>query len=573
MACSITITEVVGIGLPGGVPTSIRVRGTATDCKEVTVIAYCHGTPFSGTTSVAADGSWTADLVAPRNSGCQCGGKIVVQAVCADDVTCTASGTAELKCQPPEGCPSVVLDVESGSCNADGTRNVTLTATITPASTTPGVAQLDFGDASVGAAFVFTGAITHTETHTYTIGGPYTAQLLIILPEGCPPTPRVVGPLSPCPCPEVQALGATVMGCAGGGASASVSFSGTVPAGLTGCTYHWDFGDGSPDVVTAGPTTAHVYTSPGTFSAAVTLVCGDCIRTTTVSVVIPPCCPIVMSVASSIDPAANCADGTGRSATVTFTATTDPLGAPGSFTWTFDDGTGPVTTTAPVVVHSYTSPGTKTVQVTFTPIAPGCPSSIASTTVNVPSCGVTPPTVPTPPSSEGGGCTGLRWAAVILAILATLSLYICLCVPGASPAFCWAALGLAAGSAILLAIWAIFCPRKPCMWGLLIAWQIALGAGIGALYFAPCCPWLWAVGAGLIATGLAGLIVWARECRKASCQVLAEVAVVITVVIIPVINWLGLIPLLAACLNPWVEAAVATLSGVIVVALAKCAMD
>lgn len=143
--------------------------------------------------------------------------------------------------------------------------------------------------------------------------------------------------------------------------------------------------------------------------------------------------------------------------------------------------------------------------------------------------------------------------------------------PGAGTAFCWAAAGLAAASAIALLIWAIFCPNKPCKYGLLLSAQIALGAGIGALYFAPCCPWLWAVGAGLILAGIAGIILWAKECRKTFCQVMAELAVVITVVIIPVLDWLGLVPVLSACLNPAVEAAVSTLSAAIALALAKCA--
>ncbi len=568
MACSITITSVTGIGPPGGIPSVIEVRGTATDCKEVTVTADCGGGSFSATVPVAADGSWAADLAVPSNAGCVCGKEIRIHVFCTADPGCFKDFSGAIECKPPEGCPSIGLLAAIGDCNPDGTRAVTLTATI--ASATPGAAQFAFGDGALGAAFAFPPA-SHTETHDYSPAGPYTATLSIILPTGCPSASIAVGPLAECACPEVIDLTASVAGCAGGGSAATVSFTGTVMGSPIGCTYHWDFGDGSPDVVTTVPSATHAYTTAGTFAVAVTLICGDCVRTTTVSVVVPPCCPLVTDITVYVDPANACADGAGRFARITFTATTNPAGAPGTFTWMFDDGSPPQTTAAPTIDHDYATPGTKTIQVSFTPSIPGCPATTHSETFSVASCGTTPP--PPPPGGEGGGCTGLRWAAVILAILATLALYICICVPGAGMVFCWIAAGFAAVSAILLAIWYFFCPNKPCMWGLLLASQIALGAGLGALYFAPCCPWLWAVGAGLIIAGIAGMLTWRVKCKKTWCQLFAELAVVITVVIIPVIGWLGLIPALAACLNPWVVAAISTLSAAIALALAKCATD
>ncbi len=47
-------------------------------------------------------------------------------------------------------------------------------------------------------------------------------------------------------------------------ASASTVRFGTI------ATYRWSFGDGTPDVTTTAPTTAHVYASAGTYSATVT---------------------------------------------------------------------------------------------------------------------------------------------------------------------------------------------------------------------------------------------------------------------------------------------------------------
>jgi hypothetical protein len=171
---------------------------------------------------------------------------------------------------------------------------------------------------------------------------------------------------------------------------------------------------------------------------------------------------------------------------------------------------------------------------------------------------------------EGGGCRGLRWAGVIAAILAALALYICQCVPIAGVAFCWASLGFAIVAAVLLGIWLFLCP-KPCGAALLIGWQIALGAGIGALYFANCCPTLWAIGAALIAAALAGLIAWIVRCEPTRCQVLAELGVVITVVILPILGWVAGISFLQPCLNPIVAASVSTLSGLVSLGLIVCA--
>ncbi len=568
MACSITITSVTGIGPPGGIPSSIHVNGTAVDCEEVTVTANCGGGAFSTTVPVAADGSWTANLSVPLNAGCSCGKDIRIHVVCTADPGCFKDFSGAIECKRAEGCPEIALVASIGDCNPDGTRAVTLAATI--ASATPGAAQFAFGDSALGAAFVFPPA-SHTETHNYSPGGPYTATLSIILPTGCPSASITIGPLAECVCPEVTNLTATVPGCAGSGSSATVSFTGTVTGSPIGCTYHWDFGDGSPDVVTTAPSATHVYTSAGTFAVAVTLICGDCVRTTTVSVIVPPCCPIVTDITISVDPANACADGAGRFARITFTATTNPAGALGTFTWMFDDGSPPQTTTAPTINHDYATPGTKTIQVSFTPAIPGCMATSFSRTFSVASCGGTTPPPP-PPGGENGGCTGLRWAGVILAILAALCLYICICVPGAGTAFCWVAAGFAVASAILLGIWAFFCPNKPCRWGLLLASQIALGAGLGALYFATCCPWLWPVGAGLIIAGIAGMLTWREQCKKTWCQLFAELAVVITVVVIPVLSWLGLIPALSACLNPWVVGVVSGLSAALALALATCAM-
>ena len=564
MTCAITITDVLGLGSP---PSSVQVSGTATDCAAVLVTVQCSGAASSAVAPVAPDGTWTVTVT--HIPGCVCGRKVTVNATCESDPSCTTYFAGNLECAGR--CPTISTDVQVGECNPDGSRQVSLTATITPA--TGGgdvVAQWDFGDGSLGAAWSVledSGPTSNTDTHPYSPPGPYVATVRIVLPEDCPSVTVAIPTLAPCPthCPEVVDLTPSVSGCAGGGASATVAFSGTLSPPTPGCSFQWDFGDGSPEAVTVTPEATHAYAEPGTYAVGVAVVCGDCLSMSTVTVEIPPCCPVLTDV--SAPPPEDCADPvTGRTSTATFTAATDPPGSAGTYTWTFDDGSPPQTTNVPTIDHTYTTAGDKTVQVTFTPSMPGCePSGPKTATIHVPSCGQ-------PPSDEGEGwgCKGLRWAGVILLILATIALYIGLCIPGAGSEWLWAAVSLAVAGAVLLVLWAFFCP-KPCGWALLLAWQVALGAGIGALYFAKCCPWLWAVGGGLIAAGLAGLIAWWIKCHRTLCQVLVELAIVLSVVILPVLGWIASIPFLTPCLTPAVDATVASVTAAVTAGLAACA--
>jgi hypothetical protein len=153
-----------------------------------------------------------------------------------------------------------------------------------------------------------------------------------------------------------------------------------------------------------------------------------------------------------------------------------------------------------------------------------------------------------PPPQTGGegfGCRALRWGMVILTALATIALYISLCVPGAGSGFLWLAGGLIAGAVLLGILWSIFCP-KPCGWEYLLAWQVSLSAGIAALYFAPCCPFLWWVGGALIAAALVALAAWVRACDIGWCRFIAELAVVLAGVVVPALGWIAGIPVRVA---------------------------
>ncbi len=63
-----------------------------------------------------------------------------------------------------------------------------------------------------------------------------------------------------------------------------------VTPSAAGCTFYWNFGDGSPVVPTATPTAPlHQYTTSGPKAVAVSVVCGDCVVPAGITVEIPPC--------------------------------------------------------------------------------------------------------------------------------------------------------------------------------------------------------------------------------------------------------------------------------------------
>lgn len=577
MACTITITNAFGVGSP--VPSEVHVEGTATDCKEVRVLLSCATPPGNElVVPVAANGDWSA--VFTQVGDCKCNEVVRIRVVCTTDPACQITQSRDLPCREEAGCPTVSnVTVQIGPCNPNGTRNVTLSATITPLPG-PVVAQWDFGDGTFGPAFVIPVGppVTHTEVHAYLPPGPYTATLVITLPQHCDPHSITIGPLDDCAvnCPKVVGLSASVFGCAGGSHSASVTFTGTVVPFSSTCTFKWDFGDGGPAVITANPTVTHVYTAPNSYAVAVIAICGGvCIEPATIVVVVPPCCPVLTGLGGTVN---GCAGG-GSSATVTFVATTDPGAAAGIYTWTFDDGTLPQVTAAPTITHSYNTPGTKTVQVSLMPSMPGmtCDPTTISTSVAVPTCSN---------GSHGGngnGGSGLcgSFTYIIAALLGlTLAVAILIgtlyCVGIPVPTVVLGiVLGLGIAVAAAIAIAYILCGLGicPCLsscdW-LAITWMSTLIGAIVALFLAGCCPAMYWVAAGLGAAALATFGTWAFRCKPSACDVLTHLLVALASGAAVAISYLGLIPPIAACATSLVLAVVSTLTGIVTVAVAAC---
>jgi hypothetical protein len=474
MACSVSITNVGARDVSSGIARSIFVEGTATECSVIRLeLTSCERPTVINDIHVASDGTWSREIT---EVNCPCGVIVEVKAACTQspDGHCEEDRWLRtLECgDEPTGCPVVVVDTPVyGDC-VDGYRLVTLTATITPASPTDVVvAHWDFGDGTPAIPSVSIPLIPPpsrlTTTHYYRGPGPFTAQLVVDAPTVCPVTEIVVEPPEPCLPAESTSCDLTltpgpIEGCAGDGMSVTVHFTASPPA--AGCTYHWQFGDGSEELDTTEPEVDHTYTRAGHFPTSVALYDCGCRTVRNASVDIPPCCPELEAVSAS-EPV-GCADGGKSSANVTFVAITNPPAATGTFTWDFGDGPPP-TTGSRSMTHSYSTPGRKDVRVTFTPSDPNCMSTSASTSATIMACA--PGTTTDTPRSS---CMDFICAALLIGALLFLTIAVLLgFIAGCSfpntftppTLYVFIASAVAFGLAILLLIiWGVVCAKFNC---------------------------------------------------------------------------------------------------------------
>lgn len=306
--CTITINGVIGIGAD---PTFIRVNGTVVDCAadvegdRVIVSIACENSEAFATGAADVSGeAWVILLPVPADSDCGCGRPVFVTARCISDDSCAAPpfGVSELRCLE---CPNVSgVAPEPGEelveCNPDGSASVTLEALVDNVTAghirafiecgtnPPGQLEApnNFIELAPGGIGVVTATCNYDTPSTPTPFVRFTDLSGNDL--GCPEIPIAFGEVD-CPCPEVVGLTVTVEGC-------TASFEGTLSSDEGGCSFIWDFGDGSSDVQTDDPKTTHTYPCAGTYAAVVTARCGEgCSETTTAILTIeedegcPPC--------------------------------------------------------------------------------------------------------------------------------------------------------------------------------------------------------------------------------------------------------------------------------------------
>lgn len=140
MACSISISNVVAIE-SGGNLTSLTAHGAVTDCTELEVKVTC-GSWFIQKTVAGSptSGNWSAIFSATELVGfaCTCGSQVRIDAICRMSALCSTWQLETIQC-----CPAVDIQVGQGDCKNDGTKHVTINATVTPGSNNTVPVQAD----------------------------------------------------------------------------------------------------------------------------------------------------------------------------------------------------------------------------------------------------------------------------------------------------------------------------------------------------------------------------------------------------------------------------------------------
>lgn len=300
--CSVNIVSVMGVPGPSGGPplTSLSVSGTSSDCPvpsgatapQILVVIQCgqlpplqqtvNATPATGGTPGLFD--WTATWTSAElgNWPCGCGDQIVVRAYCAADTACRdVQLAATIGCC---ACWTVSVTQSLGSCNSDGTVDVTFTATLTPPAgcacavagywvcdiTMPPSAGTPLtkmpgyfnSPCTVGGA-----PTTQSWTCTYKTPHSYTAQLVLTSPPDCEPISIPVTLTETCPvCPTITGIDSTVDACDSSG-KRPIHLTANVSGSYTSVS--WTLPDGSMTTTSPDPGSPSTSTlNPGSYSPA-----------------------------------------------------------------------------------------------------------------------------------------------------------------------------------------------------------------------------------------------------------------------------------------------------------------
>ena len=326
-----------GTGTIGKVPVTVAFSSEGTDDADGSVVSldwdFGDGSPHSSAASpihtYTTPGTYTATLTATDDNGDTDTTTVEVT------VNANQAPTAVANATPDSGkAPLGVIFSSAGSVDNDGS----IVAY-----------DWDFGDGTPNDS-------SANPAHLYAAQGNYTATLTVTDDDGVQTSASVVVTVA---APNVAPAVVATADPAFGKAPLEVEFSsaGTTDSDGTIVSYSWTFGDGSPATTDENPT--HTYTTPGSYTATLTVTDNDGATTTQ---------PVTVDVLANVAPTAQ-ATGTPLTGkeplevVLDASGSTDPDGTIVSYEWDFGDGE---TGTGVSPTHTYELPGPYTATVTVT---------------------------------------------------------------------------------------------------------------------------------------------------------------------------------------------------------------
>lgn len=598
MPCTITITNVVGVGNPGGGASPITVTGTTNECTRIRVELVCTGTSqfeFATLTGNIVNGEQEWEVIF-TSIECICGEEITVKAECmSQDCENDEWLNVVLECVPlPPECPEITgIQVNIDPCidhPVDGPGHwVQFTPTIVFSGAPPVFVEWQWGenpgDPSDTHTFFWPGtADDHRNFYTIEPSAPPILRVIGPAPD-CLETSEVVpltefDPWESCACPEITDIEVDIaLNCVliNGVLKRLVKFT-PIITGPTPDTWIWNVDSTTSFSGTGSPSNLeHYYENiPAEFPELCITGPNQCPQ---ICFPVPasafdpfsPCpppgtCPEITDIDIDMGPCKEKVDG-GYTRKVTFNAVVSGP-APDSFEWDWGDVTPPpppATSPGPTNDHTYDVPEDTSVTrtVTVTSKGPdGCPDVTFSKTITL-NCQT---------NGSSWCCVPMEWIAGLLAVSLALGVFmlaVTVCTPFPVPTPLWVAAAIpGVVGLILLGIryfccWWVSdcsCPSS-CDW-LMVAWYTSLVGAIAALFIGPgpllssipgigspgCCNRAWGLLVlALFAAFYAAFRKWVKNCQATKCEIYHILQRAIILGGVTIVSSFALVPFIAAC--------------------------
>lgn len=180
----------------------------------------------------------------------------------------------------------------------------------------------------------------------------------------------------------------------------------------------------------------------------------------------------------------------------------------------------------------------------------------------------------TPPPASSAACFIARMVVVLLSALAIILGALALCFPALAETLLILAAAAAAGAILVYVIQYLLvkCP-DPCGKWYLFGWQTSITAAIGLLYYSNCCQSLLWAGLAFLTAAIGFFYGWIRACHPTKCDIVRELLVVLSTLLLPIIGSIANVGVLQECISPIGDTILFIINGIIAAAAGICLLN